>query len=160
MWLEKNYEWLWWECRFRKDFSFKSLHLTLSSSPLWHMAVVYLLEMGKISPEKSIWTKNSKYLPSPNSIAMFYTFWTLMKSGGSQNVSKFQGHKWFKDSGTVVGSSKGPETAEKTGPPCFSRLDKPDWYMIQTVHAKYCILHWIKFTNLQLRAKTMTLSQK
>ena len=85
---------------------------------------------------------------------------TYMKSGGSQNVSKFQGPKWFKDSGTVVGSSKGPETAEKTGPPCFSRLDKPDWYMIQTVHAKYCILHWIKLTNLQLRAKTMHLSRK
>ena len=31
--------------------------------------------------------------------------------------------------------------------------------MIQTVHAKYCILHWIKFTNLQLRAKTMHLSR-
>ena len=47
MWLEKNYELLWWECRFRKDFSFKSLHLTLSSSPLWHVAFVYLLEMWK-----------------------------------------------------------------------------------------------------------------
>ena len=53
-------------------------------------------------------------------------FKTLKKTKAGANVIKFGGPKWLQDLGTVARSFIDPETAEKTGPPCLARLDKPD----------------------------------
>ena len=50
----------------------------------------------------------------------------LKKTKAGANVIKFGGPKWLQDPGTVARSLIDPETAEKTGPPCLARLDKPD----------------------------------
>ena len=53
-------------------------------------------------------------------------FTTVKKTRAGANVVKFQGPKRLLDPGTVARSLIDPETAEKTGPPCLARLDKPD----------------------------------